>query len=147
MLFFNKKQVAMNKEKTFIFKYDPTISLEKMGEDMLKAVRTGKPSVHLHQISFASIKDITEEFISPRPRLFACLVEKQPQSLYQLAKLLNRDYANVYKDVKSLVAMGIIKLKKEGERIKPIPLYDSIMFDFQVKKSFPQPPQLEEIRQ
>jgi len=46
VLFFNKKQVAMNKEKTFIFKYDPTISLEKMGEDMLKAVRTGKPSVH-----------------------------------------------------------------------------------------------------
>jgi len=128
----------MNKEKTFIFKYEPTISLEKMGEDMLKAVRTSKPSVHLHQISFASIKDITEEFISPRPKLFACLVEKQPQSLYQLAKLLNRDYANVYKDVKSLVAMGVIKLEKEGERIKPIPLYEiALCLIFKLKNLFP----------
>ncbi|KLL02640.1 MAG: hypothetical protein MRERV_33c003 [Mycoplasmataceae bacterium RV_VA103A] len=130
----------MNKEKIFTFKYDPTISLNQMGEDMLKAVQSGKTSVHLHQISFANIKDITEEFISPRPKLFACLVEKRPISLYQLAKLLNRDYANVYKDVKSLVAMGIVELKKEGERIRPVPLYDQIIFDFQVKKVFPSQP-------
>jgi len=127
---FFKKQVAMNEEKTFIFKYDPTISLEKMGEDMLKTVRTGKPSVNLHQISFANIKDITEEFVSPRPKLFTCLVEKKPQSLYRLAKLLKRDYANVYKDVKTLVAMGVIRLEKDGKKIKPIPLYEKIAFDF-----------------
>ena len=136
----------MNKEKTFIFKYDPTISLEKMGEDMLKAIRAGKPSVHLHQISFANIKDITEEFISPRPKLFSCLVEKQPQSLYQLAKLLNRDYANVYRDVKSLVAMGVVELEKDEKRLRPVPLYDKIVFDFQVKQTFPQPTRLEEMR-
>jgi hypothetical protein len=40
------------------------------------------------------------------------------------------------------VAMGIIKLEKEkkgegGERIRPIPLYDEIVFDFRVKKVFP----------
>src|SRR5438876_454486 len=104
---------------------------------MNEAVRTGKPSLHLHQISFASIKDIMEEFISPRPKLFACMVENKPKSLYQLAKLLKRDYANVYKDVQNLVTMGIIKLVKEkkgqeGERIRPIPLYDKIVFDFQV---------------
>ncbi|CAG8435271.1 5957_t:CDS:2, partial [Ambispora gerdemannii] len=86
-----------------------------MGGEMLEAVRTGKPNISQHQISFANIKDITEEFISPRPTLFACLVEKQPHSLYQLAKLLKRDYANVYKDVRSLVAMGVIKLEKDGE--------------------------------
>src|SRR4051812_26207595 len=136
----------MNKNKTFTFKYDPTISLKSMGEEMLTAVKTGKPPLHLHQISFASIKDITEEFISPRPRLFACIVENKPKSLYQLAKLLKRDYANVYKEVQNLVAMGVIKLEKEGkitgnsakQRIKPVPLYDQIVFDFQVKKVLPE---------
>lgn len=127
------------KSKIFTFKYDPTISLERTFAKMNEAVRTGRPSVHLHQISFASIKDITEEFISPRPKLFACLVEKQPQSLYQLAKLLKRDYANVYKDVKSLVAMGVIKLEKKEKKIKPVPLYNKIFFDFQVKQAFPHP--------
>jgi predicted transcriptional regulator len=128
----------MNKNKIFTFKYDPTISLKKMGEEIREAVKTGKPNLQLHQLSFANIEDITSEFISPRPKLFACLVEKTPQSLYQLAKLLKRDYANVYKDVKSLVAMGIVKLE-EGERIRPIPLYDQIIFDFQVRRVFPQP--------
>lgn len=121
---------ANSESKTFIFKYDPTISLEGTFARLNEAVRTGRPDISLHQISFASIKDITEEFLSPRPKLFACLVEKQPRSLYQLAKLLNRDYANVYKDVKSLVAMGIIKLAKEGEKIRPIPLYEQIVFNF-----------------
>ena len=132
----------MNKDKTFIFKYDPAISLKRMGEDILETVHTGKPNINLHQINFANLEDLINEFTSPRPRLFACLVEEQPQSLYQLAKLLKRDYANVYKDVQNLVTMGIIKLKKEkkgegGERIRPIPLYDEIVFDFQVKKVFP----------
>src|SRR4051794_22718752 len=105
----------MNKEKIFIFKYDPTISLKQMGEEILEVVRTGQPSINQHQISFANIEDITSEFVSPRPKLFSCLVEKKPRSLYQLAQLLKRDYANVYKDVKSLVAMGIVKLEKDGE--------------------------------
>src|SRR5687767_15173661 len=120
----------MNKNKTFTFKYDPAISLKRMGEEVLEAVKTSKPSINQHQISFSNIKDITEEFISPRPKLFACVVENRPQSLYQLAKLLKRDYANVYKDVQNLVAMGVIRLEKEGKKMKPIPLYEKIAFDF-----------------
>ena len=131
---------SMNKNKTFTFKYDPNISLEGTFSRMEEAVRTGKSFVNLHQISFASIEDIMRELVSPRPKLFACLVEKQPQSLYQLAKLLHRDYANVYKDVKSLVAMGIIKLEKDDKRIRPVPSYNKIIFDFQVKKVFPSQP-------
>ena len=118
------------KNKTFIFKYDPTISLEKTFAEMNEVMKTGKSLVRLNQISFTNIKDIMEEFTSLRQKLFTCLVKNQPQSLYQLAKLLNRDYANVCKDVKSLVAMGIIKLEKEGEKMKPIPLYEKIAFDF-----------------
>src|SRR5436305_15297820 len=112
----------MNKNKIFTFKYDPAISLKRMGEEILETTRTGKPLVSQHQISFASAKDITEEFISPRPQLFACMVENKPDSLYQLAKLLKRDYTNVYKDAENLMVMGIIRLEKEGEKIKPIPL-------------------------
>lgn len=123
--------------KTFTFKYEPTISLKQMGEDMRKAVRTGQPAISLHQISFSNIEDIMEEVISSRPQLFSCLVEKHPASLQQLAHLLKQKYDQVYQDAQSLSTMGIIKLEKDGENIKPIPLYDKIVFDFQVKKVFP----------
>lgn len=123
-----------NMEKIFTFKYEPNISLKRMGEDIQRAVRTGKPSINLHQISFSSIEDIMEEANSPRPKLFACLVEKHPFSLHQLASLLKRNYDHVCKDAQSLSAMGVIKLEKDGDNIKPVPLYDKIIFDCGVKK-------------
>ena len=48
----------MNKnKKIFTFKYDPTISLEKIGKETLVAVKTSKSQVHLHEISFANLEE------------------------------------------------------------------------------------------
>jgi predicted transcriptional regulator len=69
-----------------------------------------------------------------RLELFQCLVEEQPQSLYQLAQFLKRDYAGVWRDAKALELNGIIKLERRGEKLKPIALYDRIIFDFNTKK-------------
>jgi len=120
------------KVKTFTFKYDPNFSLKRMGEEIKEAVRTGKPSVHPDRIRYADIEDIMKEMSSTRLKLFSCLVTKKPQSLYQLAQLLSRDYANVWGEAKSLAQMGIIKLEKENGRIRPIPLYERVVFDFSV---------------
>jgi len=43
LVIFPSKHKKINMEsKTFTFKYEPTISLKQMGEEMKKAVRTGK---------------------------------------------------------------------------------------------------------
>jgi len=62
-------------------------------------------------------------------------VEKKPNNLTELSRLLNKDYANVWKDVQALQGLEIIKLKKEGKEIRPIALYERIVFDLPVLPS------------
>ncbi|CAG8844597.1 33865_t:CDS:1, partial [Racocetra persica] len=62
--------------------------------------------------------------------LLACLVKKQPANLQELAQLLRRDYANVWRDCQALNSLRIIKLKKAGREIRPTALYEKIIIEF-----------------
>ena len=88
-----------------------------------------------HEISSPHIEVLLDSINKNRWDIFNTLVEKKPNSLTELAQLLNKDYGNVWRDVKILEGMGIIELKKQGKEIKPITLYDRIVFDLPVKET------------
>lgn len=48
-----------------------------------------------------------------------------------LAKLVSRDFKNVYADVQLLASVGILELKGQGKRdaVKPVALYSGIELD------------------
>src|SRR6185436_11524045 len=123
----------MKNIRTITFQYDPTISLEKTFAKMQESVKTSKPSVHPHRIKVASLESLWLN--SSQLKLFSCLVEDKPNSLAQLAQILNKDYQEVEKEAYSLALMGIIRLQEEQDQIlRPIALYDRIVFDFSAKK-------------
>lgn len=118
--------------KTFTFQYDPSISFTQMAMDLEKAVKTGKPSVHPNRIRVADIETL---WLSPATlKLFSCIVDSQPSSVHHLAQLLQKNCPEIEKDIASLEALGIIKLEKVGKKVKPISLYDRIIFDFSLAK-------------
>ena len=51
-----------------------------------------------------------------RLRLLRMIKEVKPESIYQLAKLLNRAISNVQKDVTELAEYGIIELKRKRKK-------------------------------
>ena len=51
-----------------------------------------------------------------RLRLLKAIKDNRPESIYQLAKLLNRTISNVQKDVAELAEYGIIELKKKRKK-------------------------------
>ncbi|KLL03398.1 MAG: transcriptional regulator [Mycoplasmataceae bacterium RV_VA103A] len=117
-------------DKTFIFKYDPKITLEGMFSDFWKAT---KGKLHLakpHEISSPHIKAILTSINKEQWEMFDTLAKKKPSSLTELTKLVNRNYNDVLKDADVLESMGIIKLEKKDSEIKPVALYDRIAFDF-----------------
>jgi len=127
----------MKNIRTFTFQYDPTISLKKTFAKMQEASKTGKPSVHPHRIKVANLETLWLN--SNQLKFFSCLVDEKPDSLTQLAQILNKDYQEVEKEAHSLALMGIIKLQEEQNQVlRPIALYDRIVFDFSVKKIHPQ---------
>ncbi|RIA81614.1 hypothetical protein C1645_836708 [Glomus cerebriforme] len=87
-----------------------------MTEDLKKAVKTGKPSIHPHRIRVADLETL---WLSPATlKLFSCIVDSQPNSVHHLAQLLSKNCEEIEKDINSLQALGIIKLQKVGKKVE-----------------------------
>ncbi len=70
-------------------------------------------------------------FTEGRLRIIQVLKEKSPGSIYDLAKLLERDFKNVYDDVSFLSGLGILRVEEKTtgrKQKKPILLCDKILF-------------------
>jgi predicted transcriptional regulator len=85
-------------EKTFIFKYDPNITPEKMFANLRQAWQGKLKLVEPHIVKSNSIKALLCSLTEERLELFSTLVQKRPASLEQLAGYLGRDYQAVKKD-------------------------------------------------
>lgn len=64
-------------------------------------------------LTFPDISGLAKIFSPERVRLIMTVRDMKPESIYQLAKLLDRVPGNVKKDVDELAAFGILELKKK----------------------------------
>lgn len=75
-------------------------------------------------IDFSEITALRQLLSNERARMLHTLRTKKPDSIYQLAKLLGRDFKSVRKDVELLRHFDLVRLEKgeKGKRklIKPI---------------------------
>lgn len=120
--------------KTFTFRYDPKATFAGAMKQMFKASKSGKPYVETNEMRSASLKALLTVTTENRLHLFRLIHESQPQSIYELAKLVERDMGYVSKEVRILEGLGLIKLLKKTvngrERLKPVALFDRIVVDF-----------------
>jgi predicted transcriptional regulator len=123
--------------KQFIIKYDPSYSLGKMFNHLDQAIEGKKHLQPENVIVCHDLATIYSTITKNRLDLLTFLVSKQPENIYQLAKLLKRSYSHVWTDCQTLNGLGIIELKKsdnDEEKIRPIALYEEIIFNFPVKQ-------------
>jgi predicted transcriptional regulator len=73
-----------------------------------------------------------------RVELIEAIQKHAPNSIYELARLLERDFANVHRDVKTLSEIGLPALEeaKSGnrERLRPMMLFDKIVREMELPK-------------
>jgi len=85
---------------------------------------------------FEGISLLRKLLSNQRAKLLHTIKTKNPKSLYELAKLLNRDFKSVSEDIKLLERFGFIKMvaEKTGnrERLRPIILVDSITINVKI---------------
>jgi predicted transcriptional regulator len=92
------------KNKTFIFKYDPESSMERLFADLQQGWQGKLKLVEPHIIKSNSIKALLHGLTEERLELFSVLVQKKPANLERLTDYLNRDYQAVKKDAEILAA-------------------------------------------
>lgn len=123
--------------KTFTFRYDPHPRKSAMSS-IQKSLKMGVIDIDQDSIACKSMDDMMKLMTKTRFQVFAAIVEKTPESLTELADVLEKDLGNVLRDAKVLESLGLIELRKSpgrrGEKVKPLALYQRIVFECEPKK-------------
>ena len=89
--------------------------------DLYKKVKNRKAKKE-ERIVLTSISDLNKILTPERLRLIRTIKKKNPKSISVLAKLLERDRANVFRDLKYLEGLGLISL--EQHKMETTPIFD-----------------------
>lgn len=73
-------------------------------------------------ISFPDFETLGKVITGARVELVSVIRTKKPKSIQELARFVERDFKNVYQDVKLLAEFGLIELKERGARRSSIPV-------------------------
>ncbi len=88
------------------------------------------------EYDFSGLEDLRHVLSNEKARLIYTVKHQNPESLYHLAKLLQRDFKSVLGDVRILEKFGFIELKPgyKGKRktLKPVVLVDTLQISLTV---------------
>src|ERR1700687_5904441 len=101
--------------KTVTFSIRP---LSEVADDFAKtfdAVRTRRriPKKPLDEVCFTSIESARNFITRERLALMHTIRTRHPGSLYELAKMVSRDFKNVQEDIRILERHGLVRTAKE----------------------------------
>lgn len=104
-------------------------------KDVWEKLEKGQKVKKHEGISFKSLDAMRKVLTEERLRILKTVKKENPQSIYELAKILHRDIKNTFDDVQFLAQAGLIELKKtKGSRKKTTPAvnYDRILLEIAV---------------
>ena len=95
----------------------------------LTKARKGKSVLPHHELSFQNIDTLRKVLTEKRMELLHLIKQHSPESIYELAKIVNRDLKSVNTDIDVLVDLGLVsleKLKEERKKTKPYVEFDKL---------------------
>ncbi|MFV1977067.1 MAG: hypothetical protein ACC651_15095 [Candidatus Scalindua sp.] len=104
-------------------------------KDVMKKLSKGTKVKAKSVISFESLGVMRKFITDERLRILTTVKKYHPSSIYELAKMLERDTKNVSNDVNYLENIGLLEIKKTNKgRSKSTPLvnYDKILLEISV---------------
>ncbi|MBI5100589.1 MAG: hypothetical protein HZB33_01950 [Nitrospirae bacterium] len=110
--------------------------LEDTGDVMARIERGERVSRRKPGVYFENLDVMRKAITAERLRLLKVIKDNHPESLYALAKMLERNLKNVSDDVRYLADLGLIELAKGKtngrEKTTPIVRYEKIRVEIAV---------------
>jgi len=103
--------------------------------ETFEKVRKGKKVDKSRGIYFTSLEALRKVLTEKRLELLHVIKEQEPDSVYELAKILKRDIKNVNDDLELLKDIGLVsitKARKGRGRVIPRVNYDKIQLEIGV---------------
>ncbi|MBW6516901.1 MAG: ArsR family transcriptional regulator [ANME-2 cluster archaeon] len=93
--------------------------------NLFERVKEGKISEsEPHKIVSRTTEDIGKILTRERIRLLYIIREKKPESISELARILERKESNVHNDLTFLEGIGLLEIKKGKDHVKKVPVVD-----------------------
>jgi len=77
-----------------------------------------------HKIVSRTTEDIGKILTRERIRLLHIIREQKPESISELARILDRKESNVHNDLTFLEGIGLLEIKKGRNHVKKVPVVD-----------------------
>ena len=77
-----------------------------------------------HKIVARTTEDIGKILTRERIRLLHIIREKKPESISELARILDRKESNVHKDITFLEGFGLLEIRKGKNHVQKVPVVD-----------------------
>jgi predicted transcriptional regulator len=98
-----------------------------------RAIDSGKPVTPTSGEYFESLEAVRNVLTEKRLTLWRIIRDQHPNSILGLSKLADRDFKSVHRDIRVLVAAGIVELKtgrgNKGKTQVPRSLADSLTLE------------------
>jgi predicted transcriptional regulator len=111
--------------KTVSFSIRPLSEVMDNFTETFEAVRSARkvPRGEREEVGFTSIEAARNFLTRERLALLRTIRTRHPRSLYELAKLVDRDFKNVQEDIRLLERHGLVRIVKEsrGQRKVKVP--------------------------
>ncbi len=103
--------------------------------EVFEKLRKGKQLTPSRTLGFPDVDTFRKFLTEKRLELLQVVRKRHPNSLYELAKLLNRDLKSVNTDVSLLKHLGLIRLEKQRHgrtRVIPRVLFDRMQVNIAI---------------
>jgi|SRR5271165_4528161 len=111
--------------KTLTFSIRPLSEVTDNFVKTFDTVRTSRrsPETSRDEVGFTSIEATRNFLTRKRLALMRTIRTRHPSSLYELAKMVSRDFKNVQEDIRILERHGLVRIAKErrGKRKVKVP--------------------------
>jgi predicted transcriptional regulator len=100
----------------------PLEDILKEAGETFEQLTKGKAVKHKRAIYFANLKEMRRVLTERRLELLKTIRDRKPSSVYELARMVDRDLKNVLQDLSYLQEPGIVAITEIG--VKKVPHFD-----------------------
>lgn len=103
--------------------------MQEVSDIWIQSDAGNSPAAPLEAIYFGSFRLLLRALTPARLELVQAVKRHGPQSIRAIAKLLERDYRNVYADVQRMAQIGLLKKRSDSRYYVP---WDNLRIDLTV---------------
>jgi predicted transcriptional regulator len=100
--------------------------------EAIEALERGEEVENRHILTLTNEADLARLVSETNLELLRAINEHEPESMRQVAELVDRDYRDVHRNLTELEALNVVEFVDEGRSRRPVVRYDDIEIDIDV---------------